>query len=85
MRVPLLNFEGGPGVLLLNFEGGPGVPLLNFEKEPGSRVPGSPGRRSGVLVPTLHHVKFYNLNLNLMRETVLKSHKRLLSLFRFFR
>ena len=30
MRVPLLNFEGGPGVLLLNFEGGPGVPLLNF-------------------------------------------------------
>ena len=30
MRVPLLNFEGGPGVPLLNFEGGPGVPLLNF-------------------------------------------------------
>ena len=25
MRVPLLNFEGGPGVLLLKFEGGPGV------------------------------------------------------------
>ena len=22
--VPLLNFEGGPGILLLNFEGGPG-------------------------------------------------------------
>ena len=40
MRVPLLNFEGGPGVLLLNFEGGPGVPLLNFEGGPGSRGPG---------------------------------------------
>ena len=35
MRVPLLNFEGGPGVLLLNFEGGPGVPLLNFRGVPG--------------------------------------------------
>ena len=30
MRVPLLNFERGPGILLLNFEGGPGVPLWNF-------------------------------------------------------
>ena len=30
MRVPLLNFVGGPGVLLLNFETGPGLPLLNF-------------------------------------------------------
>ena len=35
MRVPFLNFEGGPGVLLLNFEGGPGVPLLNFRGVPG--------------------------------------------------
>ena len=43
MRVPLLNFEGGPGVLLLNFEGGPGVPLLNFEKGPGFRGPRSWG------------------------------------------
>ena len=83
MRVPLLNFEGGPGVLLLNFEGGPGVPLLNFEKGPGSQGPQVAGLR--VLVPTLHHAKFYNLILNLMTETVLKSHKRLLSLFRFFR
>ena len=32
MRVPILNFEEGPGVPLLNFEGGP-----------VSRVPGSPG------------------------------------------
>ena len=32
---PLLNFEGGPGILLLNFEGGPGVPLLNFRGVPG--------------------------------------------------
>ena len=33
--VPLLNFEGDPGILLLNFEGGPGVPLLNFRGLPG--------------------------------------------------
>ena len=32
MRVPLLNFEVGPG-----------VPLLNFEGDPRSRVPGSRG------------------------------------------
>ena len=50
--VPLLNFEGGPGILLLNFEGGTGVPLLNFRRSrvpllnfegvpgPGSRGPG---------------------------------------------
>ena len=45
MRVPLLNFEEGPGVLLWNFEGGPGVP----------------GRRSQgpeVLIPLLHHAAF---------------------------
>ena len=54
MKVPLLNFVGGPGVPLLNFEGGPGVPLLNFGGRggvpdptfklwggPGSRGPGS--------------------------------------------
>ena len=48
MKVPLLNFVGGPWVPLLNFEGGPGVPLLNFGGE--SRVPllnfeGGPGSR----------------------------------------
>ena len=43
MKVPLLDFVGGPGVPLLNFEGGPGVPLLNSEGGPG------------VLVPYLHH------------------------------
>ena len=45
MRVPLLNFEGGPGVPLLNFEGGSGVPLLNFSWVPGptlKRVPAHP-------------------------------------------
>ena len=47
MKVPLLNFVGGPGVPLLNFEGGPGVPLLNFM---GSHIPllnfeGVPGSR----------------------------------------
>ena len=46
MRVQLLNFEEGPGVLLLNFEGGPGAPLFNFEGGPG------------VLVPLLHHASF---------------------------
>ena len=34
MKVPLLNFERGPGVPLLNFERGPLVPLLNFEGGP---------------------------------------------------
>ena len=53
MKVPLLNFEGDPGVPLLNFEVGPRVPLLNFEGGPGSRVPGP-----WVLVPLLHHVLF---------------------------
>ena len=35
MKVPLLNFEGGPGVPLLNFKGGPGVlfPLLHHAEE----------------------------------------------------
>ena len=47
MKVPLLNFVGGPGVPLLNFEGGPWVPLLNFERGAGSLVPGcrGPGSR----------------------------------------
>ena len=55
--LPLLNFEGGPGILLLNFEGGPGVLLLNFRGVPGptfklwggSRVPGPRVPRSWVL------------------------------------
>ena len=46
MRVPLLNFEEGRGVLLLNFEGGPGVPFLNFEGGPE------------VLVPLLHNAQY---------------------------
>ena len=41
MKVPPLNFEGGPGVPLLNLEGVPGVPLLNFRGVPGSKVPRS--------------------------------------------
>ena len=35
MKVPLLNFVGGPGVPLLNIEDGPGVPLINFREVPG--------------------------------------------------
>ena len=38
MKVPLLNFVRGPGVLLLNFEEGPGVLLLNFRRVPGPEV-----------------------------------------------
>ena len=53
MKVPLLNFVGGPGVPHLNFEGGPGVPLLNFR---GVAGPGSHGPK--VLVPLLHHAVF---------------------------
>ena len=67
LKVPLLNFEGGPGVLLSNFEGGPRVPLLNFRGVlgptlklwGGSPVPG-PGSQgpevpaTGALV-RLHH------------------------------
>ena len=52
LRVPVLNFEGGPGVPLLNFEGGSGVPLLKFERGPGSRVPGSRGTGSWDPGPT---------------------------------
>ena len=37
MKVPLLNFVGGPGVPLLNFR----VSLLKFEGGPGSWVPES--------------------------------------------
>ena len=43
MKVPILNYVGGPGVPLLFFEGSPGVPLSNFEGGPGCRVPGSRG------------------------------------------
>ena len=55
MKVPLLNFAGGPGTPRLYVERGPGVSFLNFR---GSRVPllnfkGGPG--SGVLVSLLHH------------------------------
>ena len=63
MRVPLLNFEGGPGVLLLNFEGGLGVPLLNFEGGPGSRV----------LVPLLHHaiaINPYKIRMDQKKDRV---------------
>ena len=52
MSVPLLNFEGGPGVLLLNFEGGSGVPLFGFR---GSRIP---FLKVG---PILHNAKIYFL------------------------
>ena len=52
MRVPLLNFEGGPGLPLLKFRGFPG-PTLNFEGGSGSQ--GSEVLGPGVLVPLLHH------------------------------
>ena len=87
MKVPLLNFVGGPGVPLLNFEGGPGVPLLNFGGRGESRVPllnfegvlGPKFLGSGVLVPLLHHAwltkRFANhplkLNSHLSKKTIL--------------
>ena len=57
MKVPLLNFVGGPGTPLLNLEAGPGTPLLNFERGPGSQGPEGPG--PGALVPLLHHAINY--------------------------
>ena len=59
--VPLLNFEGFPGVPPLNFErgshfytlGGSQVELLKLEEEPGSQGPQVLGH--GVLVSLLHH------------------------------
>ena len=56
-EVPLLNFEGGPGILLLNLEGGPGVPLLNFRGFWVSLLnfEGVPALGPRVLVPLLHH------------------------------
>ena len=60
MRIPLLNFEGGPGVLLLNFEKGHGVPLLNFRRIQVLLLKFEGGLVSGpqVVVPLLHHAIF---------------------------
>ena len=58
MTVPLLNFEGGPGIPPLNIEGGPGVTLLNFRGVPSPtfKLWGGPWSQvPGVLVPLLHH------------------------------
>ena len=69
MKVPLLNFVGGPGVPLLNFEGGPGVSLLNFRGVRGpllnfEGVPGSRGLRSRGPGPTFTPCqKFVHINL----------------------
>ena len=57
MRVPLLNFEGGPGVLLLNFGGGPGVPLLDFSGVPCPTFKIWGG--SWVQGPRIHAIKLY--------------------------
>ena len=82
MRVPLLNFEGGPRVLLLNFEGGPGVPLLNFTGVPGPTLnfegvpgPGSQGPEvpgPWVLVPLLHHANNDYTNVMKVYEEYIK-------------
>ena len=52
MRVPLLNFEGDPGVPPLNFEGGSGVPLLNFEGGPLLHHAAKPVRRDKLFLTT---------------------------------
>ena len=57
MRFPLLNFEGGPGVLLLNFGGGPEVPLLEFRGVPGPTFKLWGGFR--VQGPRIHAIKLY--------------------------
>ena len=77
MRVPLVNSEGGSGVLLFNFEGGPGVPLINFRvPDPGSQDPEVLGL--GVLVPLLHHaVNFYISFSFLFLATVSLNYARL--------
>ena len=58
--VPLLNFEGGPGVPLLNFRWS-WVPLLNFEGVPVSRFRFPGFRGPGVLVLLLHHVIYLDI------------------------
>ena len=71
-RVPLLNFEGGPGVRLLNFEVGPRVPLLNHRGVPGPTFkltlrevpgPGSQGAGSRGRGHTFMPCQFNELNL----------------------
>ena len=72
MKVPLLNFIGGPGVPLWNFEGGPGVRLLNFRGLPspilnfvaGVQGPGSQSSEvlcPEILIPLLHHAQSLEL------------------------
>ena len=63
MKVPLLNFVGGPGVPILNFEGGPVVALLNLGE---SRVPflnfeGVPGLASQGPGPWSHFYTMPNI------------------------
>ena len=58
--VPLLNFEGSPGVSLLNFRWS-WVPLLNFEGVPVSRSRFPGFRGPGVLVPLLHHAIYLDI------------------------
>ena len=77
MRVPLLNFEGGPGVPLLNFRGVSGA---TFKLLRGSRVP-SPG----VLVPLLHHAPlleslFKSEYCEIFKSTYFEQHLRTLLL-----
>ena len=56
MRVPLLNFEGGPEVPLLNFEGVSG---------PESQGPEVLGLE--VLVPLLHHASNNDLIISMRK------------------
>ena len=64
MKVPLLNFEGGPGVPLLNFSGSR-VPLLNFEGVPGPGSQDPEVSAPGVLVPHSHHASHMCIFRNL--------------------
>ena len=73
MKVPLLNFVGGPEVPVLNSEGGPGVPLLNFSGVPGPtfKLWGGPGSRvPGSLGPVPTFTQCLLLSFTLFRQSI---------------
>ena len=92
MRVPFLNFEGGPGVSLLNFRGS-WIPLLNLEGDSGSGVPGPRVLRSRVLgswphfytMPEKLHVESYKYKYTSNLNETMKLVTPMISINIFFR
>ena len=70
MKVPLLNFVGGPGVPLLNFEGGTGVPLLNFRGVLGPTFKLCGGSQGREVSGSLSH--FYTMPVKVLTEAVIR-------------